>query len=183
MLASSSPRRRELLRNAGVVFAIDAAEIDETRRTGEPALDYAQRLAREKAETVRARHPDALVLGADTIVVVNGEVLGKPVDTNDAQAMLRNLRARSHEVITAVALCGKQGMREHQERTTVVFGEVTDAEIDAYIATGEPMDKAGAYAIQGHASKWIQRIEGDYFNVVGLPVAAVWRMLQAAAQK
>src|SRR5690349_13331598 len=112
VLASSSPRRRELLRNAGVVFAIDAAEIDETRRTGELALDYAQRLAREKAETVRARHPDALVLGADTIVVVNGEVLGKPVDTNDAQAMLRNLRARSHEVITAVALCGKQGTRE-----------------------------------------------------------------------
>jgi len=181
VLASSSPRRRELLHNAGIVFAVDAAEVDETRRPGEAPLAYAARLAREKAETVLARHPEALVVGADTIVVVNGEVLGKPADAHDAQSMLRKLRGRAHEVITAVAVAGKHGTSEHQETTEVVFGELTDVEIEAYVASGEPMDKAGAYAIQGQASRWISRIEGDYFNVVGLPVAAVWRMLQQAA--
>lgn len=183
VLASSSPRRRELLHNAGIVFSVDAAEIDETRQPYEQPLAYAVRLARTKAETVLERHPDALVLGADTIVVLDNDVLGKPLDVQDAQSILKRLRGRTHEVITAVALAGRSGTREHQERTQVVFGKMNDAEIEAYAATGEPMDKAGAYAIQGHASKWIQRIEGDYFNVVGLPVAAVWRMLQAAAKK
>jgi septum formation protein len=178
ILASSSPRRRELLINAGIPFEVRTANISETRRDGESPLDYARRLAREKAETVAANNPDSAVLGADTIVLVDDHVLGKPADAEDAERMLRLLRGRSHQVLTAVCIIRDAKSDIREETTTVHFGEVTDEEISAYVQHGEPMDKAGAYAIQGMASRWIDRIEGDYFNVVGLPVALVYRMLR-----
>lgn len=178
VLASSSPRRRDLLTHAGIAFQVDPAEVDETRRRGEAPEEYARRVALAKAETVKSRRPHDTVLGADTIVVVDAEVLGKPADAEDAKVMLRKLRGRSHEVVTAVALLRDGRTLQHEERTRVAFSDVTEGEIEAYVAHGEPMDKAGAYAIQGWASRWITRIEGDYFNVVGLPVAAVWKMLR-----
>jgi septum formation protein len=178
VLASSSPRRRELLANAGIDFIVDPANLDERQRSGEAPLDFALRLATEKAEAVAVKHPDKMVLGADTVVIVGREVLGKPVDGADADRMLRMLRDHSHQVSTGIALVTRGKIMTHVENTTVVVREITDAEIQDYIASGEPMDKAGAYAIQGRASRWISRIEGDYFNVVGLPVAALWRMLK-----
>jgi septum formation protein len=185
ILASASPRRQELLRNAGISFVAQAADIDETPLSGEPARECAERLAREKALAVwRTRSkeglPQNVVLGADTIVVVDELILGKPRDTDDAMRMLRLLSGRLHLVITAVCLVGLLGSREPRtasETTLVTMNELSDAEIRDYVATGEPMDKAGAYAIQGRASRWIPRIEGDYSNVVGLPVALVYRML------
>jgi septum formation protein len=183
VLASSSPRRRELLANAGIEFRADSADIDESRRDGESPVEYASRLAREKANAVSARSPNSTVIGADTIVIVDNEVLGKPQNAADARRMLRLLRGRTHQVTTAIAVISPRKMLEHQETTDVHFGPVTDDEIDAYVRSGEPMDKAGAYAIQGWASKWIDRIDGDYFNVVGLPVAAVWKMLKEVARE
>jgi septum formation protein len=183
VLASSSPRRRELLANAGIEFRADAADIDESRRDGESPLAYASRLAREKARAVLARNGATTVIGADTIVIVDAEVLGKPSDEDDARRMLRMLRNRTHQVTTAVAVVSRTSLVEHQETTDVHFGAVTDDEVDAYVRSGEPMDKAGAYAIQGWASKWIDRIDGDYFNVVGLPVAAVWKMLKEVGRE
>ena len=178
VLASSSPRRRELLSNAGIDFIVDPANVDETPRSGEAAADFAVRLATEKAEAIAGRHPGQLVVGADTVVIVGREVLGKPVDSGDARRMLRMLRNRTHEVSTGIALVVDNNALTHIETTSVVVGEISETEIDDYVLSGEPMDKAGAYAIQGRASRWISRIEGDYFNVVGLPVAALWRMLK-----
>lgn len=177
ILASASPRRSELLRNARISFEVDPAHIPEAPRPGEKPLDYAQRLARDKAGVVRERHPDALVLGADTVVVVDEHLLEKPHDAQDAARMLRLLSGRAHQVITGVSLQGKGEERTEAEVTQVVFAEMSDSEIAEYVASGEPMDKAGAYGIQGMASRWVQRIEGCYFNVVGLPVAHVYRML------
>jgi septum formation protein len=178
VLASSSPRRRELLANAGIEFIVDPANVDETQRPDEAPHDFAVRLATEKAQAVARRHNRDLVLGADTVVIVDREVLGKPADEASAHLMLRMLRDRTHYVSTAIALVSDNRVVTHVETTTVVVGKITDAEIEEYIASGEPMDKAGAYAIQGRASRWISRIEGDYFNVVGLPVAALWRLLE-----
>ncbi len=179
VLASASPRRQEILRNAGVEFVVQPAEIDETVGPGESPRECAERLAREKAHAVAKQEPGRYVLGADTIVVVDGMVLGKPCDESDAARMLRLLSGRGHEVITGVCLIGPGWTESVQsERTLVAMSEISDREIQAYVATGEPMDKAGAYAIQGVASRWIPRIEGDYFNVVGLPMALVWRMLK-----
>jgi septum formation protein len=194
VLASASPRRQELLRNAGISFTVQPADIDETPRGGESPRDYAERLASEKAIAVWRLHPEAMVLGADTIVVVGETILGKPADPEDAERMLRLLSGRVHRVITGVCIVEAQlpvastsaqspaGSRENpriaSETTLVTMNELSDDEIRDYIATGEPMDKAGAYAIQGMASRWIPRIEGDYSNVVGLPVALVWRMLR-----
>jgi septum formation protein len=179
VLASASPRRQEILRNAGITFAVQSADIDETVRQGESPRECAERLAREKARAVAKQQPGSFVLGADTIVVVDGMVLGKPRDETDAARMLRVLSGRGHEVITGVCLIGPGWTESVQsERTLVAMSEISDREIQAYIETGEPMDKAGAYAIQGIASRWIPRIEGDYFNVVGLPMALVWRMLR-----
>ena len=144
-------------------------------------MRYAKRVARDKARVVSQRNPNALVLGADTIVVVDGEILGKPRDRADAARMLRRLSGRTHEVITAIALISSNQRPfedVRSERTKVVFVRLTEAEIRDYIAGGEPMDKAGAYGIQGRASRWIPKIEGDYFNVVGLPVALVVQMLK-----
>ena len=185
VLASRSPRRQELLRNAGISFTVQAADVDETPLAGESAHDCAERLAKEKAMSVwRARSEDA-VLGADTVVVVDEKILGKPVDASDAARMLRMLSGRVHEVITGVAMVwcqpsvpGKPEIRVASETTRVTMGKISQQEIRDYVASGEPMDKAGAYAIQGRASRWIPRIEGDYSNVVGLPVALVYRLLR-----
>src|SRR5579859_7672309 len=203
VLASASPRRQELLRNAGIPFTVQPADVDETPLPGESARDCAERLAREKAVTGWRGRPQDLVLGADTVVVIGEKILGKPVDAEDAARMLRMLSGKEHQVITGVCLVS-QGARDQgsgisesrsrasnerleigncevrtaSETTLVTMSELSDEEIREYVATGEPMDKAGAYAIQGMASRWIPRIEGDYSNVVGLPVALVYRMLR-----
>jgi septum formation protein len=180
ILASASPRRQELLRNAAIPFEVQPADIDETPLAGEPPRDYAGRLAREKALKVSRERPQDYVLGADTIVVVDEIILGKPRDADDAVRMLRLLSGRTHEVITGVCIFDPiAGDTEQASETTrVTMRELSDDEIRDYIATDEPMDKAGAYAIQGIASRWIPRIEGDYSNVVGLPVALVCSMLK-----
>jgi septum formation protein len=177
VLASASPRRQELLRNAGISFVVQAADILETPRAGEEPRVLAERLAREKAQAVFGERPSALVLGADTIVVVDQQILGKPRDGGDAARMLRMRSGRSHRVITGVCLVGPGFEDVRSESTIVTVSALTDEDVVSYVAAGEPMDKAGAYAIQGMASRWISCIEGDYFNVVGLPVALVYRML------
>jgi septum formation protein len=187
VLASASPRRQELLRNAGILFTVQPADIDESPLAGESALGCAKRLAREKAMAVFQGHPKSYVLGADTVVAVDDLILGKPRDAEDAARMLRLLSGRRHAVITGVCVVepvvgGQWSVVSHtivaSETTFVTMCEISDDEIRDYIATGEPMDKAGAYAIQGRASRWIPRIEGDYSNVVGLPVALVYAMLR-----
>ena len=194
VLASASPRRQELLRNAGIPFTVQAADIDETPLPGEGPRECAERLAREKALAVARTRPQDLVLGADTIVVVDETILGKPGDADDAARMLRLLSNRVHRVITGVCVVRSASenqvklrtenreLRTASETTLVTMTAISDEEIRDYVATGEPMDKAGAYAIQGIASRWIPRIEGDYSNVVGLPVALVYRMLQEQKQ-
>ena len=178
VLASQSPRRREILTQAGIPFVIRTAPVDESPLAGERAEDYVRRLAEAKARAVAAE-PDEVVLGADTTVVVDGEILAKPEDAADAALMLRRLSGRRHEVMTGI--CLKRGERVVVDHagTHVWFAAMTEGEIEAYAASGEPMDKAGAYAIQGLASKFIERIDGDYYNVVGLPVALVYRHLAA----
>jgi septum formation protein len=178
VLASASPRRQELLRNAGITFEVVPANIPEDSLPGEGAKDCAERLAREKALAVARQRPHGLVLGADTVVVIDGQILGKPSDPADAARMLRLLSGRNHHVITGVCLVVDGQSFVASETTLVTVNKITDQEIADYVATGEPMDKAGAYAIQGIASRWIPRIEGDYCNVVGLPVATVFRMLR-----
>lgn len=189
VLASASPRRQELLCNAGIAFEICPANIEESPLQGEVPRAHAERLAREKAQAVSIWRPYDFILGADTIVVIEDEILGKPRDEHDAARMLRLLSGRTHQVITAVCLRGPDLRTENREPrtgfedtrselTNVTMSELTAEDINAYIATREPMDKAGAYAIQGAASRWIPGIEGDYFNVVGLPIALVYRMLK-----
>ncbi len=180
ILASASPRRAELLRNAAIAFTIDPAHVSEQPNAHEMPANYARRLARDKARAVFARHPESAVLGADTVVVVDQHLLEKPNDKADAARMLRLLSGRTHQVITGVCLIAPGFEQTEAEITQVVFCELSDAQIAAYVASGEPMDKAGAYAIQGMASRWVERIEGCYFNVVGLPVPRVYRMLHAA---
>ncbi|MGO9126688.1 MAG: Maf family protein [Terriglobales bacterium] len=181
VLASASPRRQELLRNAGIEFVAHPANLPEVPHDGELPRRFAERMAKEKALAVLALRPNDLVLGADTVVVVDSEILGKPRDAADAARMLRLLSGRRHEVVTGVCIAGfKLNENTNSETTLVTMSVLSDDDIRSYIATGEPMDKAGAYAIQGMASRWISRIEGDYFNVVGLPVALVWKMLKEA---
>jgi septum formation protein len=185
ILASQSPRRAELLRNAGVAFTVQPADVDESPRPGELPLEYARRLAFDKAVVALKTAPaGAIVLGADTIVVVDGESLGKPADRESARQMLGRLSGRMHHVVTGVCVARLEGetviAQLESEITEVEFVSMSDAEIDEYISTGEPMDKAGAYAIQGRASRWIPRIRGCYFNVVGLPVARTCAMLARA---
>ncbi|HUO14064.1 MAG TPA: Maf family protein [Verrucomicrobiae bacterium] len=191
VLASASPRRQELLRAAGIAFTVESADIDEAPLAGEMPRACAERLAKEKALTVWRRLPGDVVLGADTVVTVGGIILGKPADAADAARMLRMLSGRVHEVITGVCLVsmkkspllanpardGVPQIKLGSETTLVTMTEISDREIRDYIATGEPMDKAGAYAIQGGAGRWIPQINGDYNNVVGLPVALVERMI------
>jgi septum formation protein len=192
VLASASPRRQELLKSAGIEFVAKPANIPELRRDQETAQVFAERMAREKARAVFAEVKSEYVLGADTVVVVaeaaGGEtgvspvegqlVLGKPENEEDAARMLRLLSGRKHQVITGVCLIGTGFEEVRSATTTVQFSVLSEADIREYIASGEPMDKAGAYAIQGVASRWISNIEGDYSNVVGLPIALVLQMLR-----
>jgi nucleoside triphosphate pyrophosphatase len=189
VLASASPRRQELLRNAGIPFVVQPIDIPEVPRRAEAPRAFAERMAREKALTVFRQRPDDFVLGADTIVIVDAEILGKPRDAADAARMLRLLSGRRHQVTTGVCLVGPQPRTENRqleagfedvrsETTIVAVAALSDDDIRSYISTSEPMDKAGAYAIQGRASRWIPHIEGDYFNVVGLPVSLVYKMLR-----
>jgi septum formation protein len=180
ILASKSPRRQELLRQIGVRFQVVPSDITEELTPGAPPETVAVRLASAKARDVSASHPDRIVLGADTIVVAGGEMLGKPENAADARRMLKSLSGRGHEVITGVALVRRSTGQEVSgfERTTVYFHSLADEEIERYIATGEPADKAGAYAIQGRAALLISGIAGDYSNVVGLPIPLVGKLLQ-----
>jgi septum formation protein len=179
ILASASPRRAELLASAGFSFEIAPAEVDETPAPQEDAAPYALRVARHKARAAgeRIRHPGGIVLAADTVVVVEGRILGKPVDRLDAARMLRLLAGRQHEVLTAVVV--RRGDEERSEVVTsrVRFLPLTDAEVEWYVASGEPDGKAGGYAIQGRAARFIDWIEGSWSNVVGLPIATVYRLL------
>ncbi len=192
VLASASPRRRELLTQAGFVFSVHPAHIPEDPLPGEEPIAYVTRLAREKAEAVyrelsgavKERGDESLgdqalvVLGADTTVTLDGHILGKPEDAADAARMLRTLSGRTHQVLTGVAVATSRRIEVAAEVTAVRFLTLSDREIDDYIADGEPMDKAGAYAIQGRAARWIPRVEGCYFNVVGLPLSLVTSMLE-----
>lgn len=179
VLASASPRRRELLRAAGFACDVVEASVDETPRSHERPADTAERLARAKAGAVARQFSDRPVIGGDTVVAIDDAVLGKPADANDAARMLRALSGRPHAVFTGVALAWRDTLTSAIETTRVWFQPLTDADISWYIETGEPMDKAGAYAIQGVASRFIQRISGSYTNVVGLPIETVVRLLKA----
>jgi septum formation protein len=170
VLASASPRRRDLLDLIGIAHDVRPANIDETMRPRETPRRYAERLAREKASAIAKRDPDLITIGADTVVVINRKVLGKPADAKDAARMLRMLSGREHTVITAVAVSRGRKLRSAIEEVRVKFRRLRDDEIEAYIAMGEPMDKAGAYGIQGYGATIVERIEGDYFAVMGLPL-------------
>ena len=177
VLASGSPRRAEILERAGWPHEIIVAGIDETVLPNEDAAAYVQRLARSKAEAVASRLKEGLVLGADTTVVVANQILGQPVDDADARRMLRLLNAKWHDVLTGVAIVRVGGeTRVAYEKTRVRFAEMSENEIDWYIATREPFGKAGAYGIQGNASLFIEEIEGDYFNIMGLPIRLVYEL-------
>lgn len=184
ILASASPRRRELLAQAGYAFAVEAADVNESEREGENPAEYVLRLAEEKAQAVFARHvteaEPLVVLGADTTVVCDGEILAKPKDVADAKRMLRRLSGRTHEVLTGVAIATSVGLVSGVETTSVTFSAIPETELDFYCATNEPMDKAGAYGIQGYAARWIPQIDGDYYNVMGLPIARVVRLIEDA---
>jgi septum formation protein len=178
ILASKSPRRAELLRSIGWDFECRAANIDEARRDSEDAVSYVERLAVEKAGTIAKQAADSLVLGADTVVVVEGEILGQPGDDVNARRMLTLLSGKWHEVVTGVALVrGVEKLVDHQI-TRVRFSDLSAKEIDWYVSSGEPHDKAGAYAIQGQGGIFIEGIEGDYFNIVGLPIRLVYQMMR-----
>jgi septum formation protein len=178
VLASASPRRRELLMQAGLAFEVRAADIDESLHCGETATDYVRRLALEKAHAVAAREPHAVVLGADTTVVLDGNILGKPASVDEARTMLERLSGRVHQVHTGNAAVWGERTLAHIETTDVTFGPIETRELEHYLASGDSMDKAGAYGIQGYAARWIPRIDGCYFNVMGLPIAAVVELLQ-----
>ncbi len=182
ILASGSPRRAEILTAVGWEFEKEVADVDETEFSGEKPEDYVQRLAKTKAETVAANHKDVLVLGADTIVVIENKIVGKPKDYEDARQMLEILSGKWHEVLTGIALVkvleGNFETRVNLQRTRVKFAEMTDAEIEFLVEKGEPLDKAGAYAVQAQAALFIEEIAGDYWNVVGLPVNLVYELLK-----
>lgn len=195
ILASASPRRSELLAQAGIACTVEASAVDETLLPGEAAAAYVQRLALEKAQAVHAHlaYPgrrewaaiegDTIVLGADTAVVLaDGTILGKPVDSEDAKRMLALLSGRIHSVMTGVAAISSARTVVDVEITHVSMNVILASEIDVYVRSREPLDKAGAYAIQGYAARWIPRIEGDYSNVVGLPLARVISLLQEAGE-
>lgn len=186
ILASSSARRAEILRAAGWPFAAVAADIDESPRQGEDAVSYVRRLALTKAQTVAREFNEGLVLGADTTVLVEGEMLGQPRDDDDARRMLKLLSGNWHEVLTGVALLrageNTQPLVDH-ETTRVRFARMSDEEIDWYVATGEPRGKAGAYGIQGPAALFVEEIQGDYFNIVGLPVRLVYELIRKMKQE
>lgn len=177
ILASGSPRRSEILQSVGWEFTKAVADIDESEMEGETPEEYVVRLAKGKAEKVAADHPDDIVLGADTTVVLDGQIIGKPVDLADARRMIGLLSGRWHEVLTGVAVVEDGETRAGIQSTKVKFAEMSAAEVDFLAEEGEPMDKAGAYAVQAQAALFIEGIEGDYWNVVGLPVSLVYRLI------
>jgi septum formation protein len=178
LLASASPRRRELLSAAGLEADVEAVDVDEAPVDGETPAAYVERVAGLKAAASALRHPDRAVLAADTTVTIDGELLGKPVDAAEAARMLRRLSGRTHEVLTAVVIAWRGSRAFHLERTAVTMRTLSQDDIAWYVDSGEPRDKAGAYAIQGLASRFITRIEGSYTNVVGLPIPAVVDLLR-----
>jgi septum formation protein len=178
ILASASPRRRELLTQIGLRFDVIPAHIDETPHTSESPIAFVKRLALEKALAIHALHPGAFVLGADTTVAIENHILNKPADRVDAERMLRLLSSRTHQVHTGLALISPTRRRTHLETADVTFSPIAEADLAHYLLSPEPYDKAGAYGIQGFAARWIPRIDGDYFNVVGLPLAATVRLLR-----
>ena len=178
ILASASPRRRELLTQIGVLFTVDPADIDESLLVDEAPGAYVERMAREKAGVVAARHPGETVLGSDTTVVCDGEILAKPADTEDAVRMLKALSGRSHQVLTGVAVACDAEVRSQVVTTEVRFRELAEDEITAYVATGEPLDKAGGYGIQGFGAVFVADMKGSYSNVVGLPLTETAALLQ-----
>jgi septum formation protein len=189
ILASASPRRRELLTQAGVEFAVESADIDEAVQPGEAPAKYVQRLAVEKAQAVWDRHKaeddsadPITVVGADTTVVLDGKMLGKPVDQADARRMLELLSGRTHQVLTGVAAITRRATVSEVEITQVYFDLIGESELVKYLASGEPLDKAGAYGIQGYAARWIPKIEGCYFNVVGLPLSRALAVIARAQE-
>ena len=176
VLASSSPRRRQLLEMLGIPIQVVAPNIPEVRRPVETPIDYVERLAREKARSVSG----SLVLGADTTVIIRDQVLEKPLDSNEALAMLQKLQGRTHQVVTSVALIADGSLHQATDITNVTFRRLDDAMLEAYVATGEPMDKAGAYGIQGYGAALVERIDGDFFSVMGLPIRLVLSLLEEA---
>ena len=189
ILASSSPRRAEVLRNAGFVFEVRPADVDETRLPHESAENYVRRVAQAKAraisEPARAAAERAIVIAADTTVVAEGQILAKPDDAADARRMLSLFNGKTHEVLTALCVINVPAAKEalHVEKTRVEFLKMSKEEIESYIQTGEPFDKAGAYGIQGIAGRFATRIEGCYFNVLGLPLSRLWTTLQSLGWK
>jgi septum formation protein len=177
VLASGSPRRAEIMNSVGWEFVKAVPDVDESVIIGEPPEDYVQRLAGEKALAVAASHPGEIILAADTTVVIGGEIIGKPVDLDDARRMIRTLSGNWHEVLTGVAVARNGDEKIGLQRTRVKFAKMTDAEIDFLVKKGEPLDKAGAYAVQAQAALFIEGIEGDYWNVVGLPISLVYRLV------
>jgi septum formation protein len=180
VLASQSPRRRELLERLGIAHEVDPAHVDETPLRGEAPLAYARRVAEAKAGAVATRHPGRAVLGADTVVVLDGAMLGKPASPADAEAMLARLSGRQHTVITAVSLAREGDLWTRHDETRVTFRALGRDMIRDYVATGEPLDKAGSYGLQGRGALLVERIEGDYFGVIGLPLRLVAEVLAAA---
>jgi nucleoside triphosphate pyrophosphatase len=178
LLASSSPRRSEILRIVGWPFETVAVEVDESLKEGEQAKVYVERLALAKAQDAATRHANGMILAADTTVVVDEQLLAKPGDDDEARQMLQALQGRWHQVLTGVALVSGEAARVAHEVTEVRFAAMSEAEIDWYVATGEPMDKAGAYAIQGQGARFIKEIKGDYFNVMGLPVRLLYELVK-----
>lgn len=182
ILASGSPRRSEIMNFVGWEFTKDVADVDETEFAGENPADYVQRLAKTKAEKVAAKYENAVILGADTTVVIDNEIIGKPLDLADARRMLRKLSGRRHEVLTGVALVkiveGKSETLVSIQKTSVKFAELSESAITFLVEKGEPLDKAGAYAVQAQAALFIEEINGDYWNVVGLPISLVYRLFQ-----
>ncbi|MCU0634949.1 MAG: Maf family protein [Gemmatimonadaceae bacterium] len=179
ILASQSPRRRELLALIGIPHEVRPADIDETPWPDEAPVPHAMRLAGEKARVIAAREPDAIVIGSDTIVVIDGAILGKPADAADARAMVARLAGRTHLVHTAIAVARGAALRVEVESVEVTFRPLDDAQVAAYVATGEPMDKAGAYGIQGYGATIVERVHGDYFAVMGLPLGRLVGLLRA----
>jgi nucleoside triphosphate pyrophosphatase len=179
VLASQSPRRRELLALIGIPHEVHPADLDESLLPGESPPEHAERLARSKAQTIAGREPAAVVIGADTIVVLDGEILGKPRDAGEAARTLRRLSGRTHTVHTAVAVAHHGRVVSGIESVEVTFRPLTDAQIETYIATGEPMDKAGAYGIQGYGAVIVERVHGDYFAVMGLALGRLVGLLES----
>ena len=178
VLASGSPRRAEIMNSVGWEFTKDVPDIDETELPGELPDVYVQRLAATKAEAVAERHPSGLVLGADTTVVIDEQIIGKPIDIADARRMIGMLAGRWHEVLTGVAVVNAGSVQVGLQRTRVKFAEMSEAEISFLAERGDPLDKAGAYAVQAQAALFIEGIEGDYWNVVGLPISLVYRLIR-----